>query len=355
MRLYGINYDVGFASGGTTTHEPFDPDIVRREMHIIRADLHCDAVRITGADPDRLEIAARHAAEAGLEVWYSPFTNGLTSDELLALLVDGAERAERLRREGASVVFLTGSEIGLFNAGFVPGDTPEERLRTLTDPERRTATLPAVRARVNAFLARVVSAVRERFAGPVSYASLPFEGVDWSPFDVIASDAGYSDATSAPNLRAGLRTQTSQGKPFAVTEFGCAPYRGAAERAARSGEIVEYDEHARPLRLSAAVVRDEAEQARYVRELLEIYAQEDVDAAFVYTFARWDLPTSSEPARDFDLASFGIVKILEEGRSGTTYPGLAWEPKAAFHALAEYGRARTCRRRQPDQAPGLSR
>ncbi len=355
MRLYGINYDVGFASGGTTTHEPFDPDMVRREMHIIRADLHCDAVRISGADPDRLEIAARHAAEAGVEVWYSPFTNGPTSDELLELLIDGAERAERLRRDGASLVFLTGSEISLFNAGFVPGDTHEERLRALTDPAHRTATPPAVRARVNAFLTRAVSAVRERFGGLVSYAALPFEGVDWTPFDVIASDAGYSDAASAPNLRAGLRTQTSQGKPFAVTEFGCAPYRGAAERASRSGEIVEFDEHARPVRLSAVVVRDEAEQARYVRELLQIYAEEDVEAAFVYTFARWDLPTSSDPARDFDLASFGIVKVLEEGRTGTTYPGLPWEPKAAFHALADYGRARACGRRQADRAPGPSR
>ena len=116
MRLYRINYDIGFSSGGTTTHEPFDSEIVRREMQIIREDLHCDGVRITGADPDRLETAARHAAEAGLEVRYSPFTNGLTPDELMALLVDSAERAERLHREGASVVFLTGSEISLLNA-----------------------------------------------------------------------------------------------------------------------------------------------------------------------------------------------------------------------------------------------
>jgi hypothetical protein len=34
------------------------------------------------------------------------------------------------------------------------------------------------------------------------------------------------------------------------------------------------------------------------------------------------------------------VKVLEEGLTVTTYPGLPWEPKAAFHALAEYGRAR---------------
>ena len=36
-------------------------------------------------------------------------------------------------------------------------------------------------------------------------------------------------------------------------------------------------------------------------------------------------------------ASLGIVKVLNE-RTGTTYPGMAWEPKAAFTALAgRYG------------------
>ena len=34
------------------------------------------------------------------------------------------------------------------------------------------------------------------------------------------------------------------------------------------------------------------------------------------------------------------MKILPPGRVGETYPGMPWEPKAAFHALAEYGRAR---------------
>ncbi|MGI5286329.1 hypothetical protein ACQEVF_23725 [Nonomuraea polychroma] len=78
MRGKGIAYDTGFINAGVSTREHFDPDVVRREMRVIRDDLHCTAVRITGGDPDRLEIAARHAADAGLEVWYSPFTCGLT-------------------------------------------------------------------------------------------------------------------------------------------------------------------------------------------------------------------------------------------------------------------------------------
>lgn len=98
-------------------------------------------------------------------------------------------------------------------------------------------------------------------------------------------------------------------------------------------------QRAEPVRLTVAVERDEVEQAGYLRELLEIYDEAGVDAAFVFTFARRDLSTSDEPGRDFDTASFGVVKILGNG-DGSALPGLSWEPKAAFHALAGFGRAR---------------
>ena len=62
----GITFDTGFRSAGTSTREPFDPEIVRHEMRVIRDDLHCDAVRVTGGYADRLKIAATHAAAAGL-------------------------------------------------------------------------------------------------------------------------------------------------------------------------------------------------------------------------------------------------------------------------------------------------
>jgi hypothetical protein len=68
MRANGITYDAGFINADVSTHEPFDPAVVKREMRVIHDDLHCTAVRITGGDPDRLEVAAQHAAEAGLEV-----------------------------------------------------------------------------------------------------------------------------------------------------------------------------------------------------------------------------------------------------------------------------------------------
>jgi hypothetical protein len=64
------------------------PEVVGRELRVIGEDLHCNAVRVTGGDPDRLELAASHAAEVGLEVWLSPFTCDLTTGQLLDLLAD---------------------------------------------------------------------------------------------------------------------------------------------------------------------------------------------------------------------------------------------------------------------------
>jgi hypothetical protein len=342
MRTWGVTYDTGFVSAGSTTHEPFDPAVVAADLRVIRDELGCEAVRITGGVADRLEVAARHAAEAGLEVWYCPFTNGLTRDELLAFLADGAERAERLRRGGASVVFLTGSEIGLFTEGFLPGADLAERLALITDPARVRAVLPAAQAAINDFLGRAVAAVRERFAGPVSYASLPFEGVDWEPFDIAATDAGYRDATNAAGFPASLHAMLAQGRPFAVTEFGCTTYRGAAEVGGRGDSVVGYDEHGRADRLAEGLVRDEEEQARYVRDLLAAYAAEGVEAAFVQTFACRHLPASDDPARDYDLASFGIVRVRPDG---------TWQPKAAFHAVAEFGRRRRAAQASAAAAP----
>lgn len=340
MKTKGINFDTGFLNKGSSTREPFDPDVVRREMQIIRDDLHCTAVRITGGDPDRLEIAARHAADAGLEVWFCPFTNGLTQDELLALLADCAERAERIRQSGAQVVMCAGSEVSLMTAGFFPGDTLEERMALLSDPVRIRAAVPQVRAQMKVFLQQAVELVRARFGGPVSYASLPFEAVDWSLFDIIATDAGYRNATTSPTYPACMRAYVERGraigKPVAITEFGCAPYRGAGD-AAGSFDPIVWDDDAHAIGLKGDFVRDEEEQATHLREVLDVYESEGIDAAFVYTFARYDLPHRSAPAVDLDLASAGVVKVLDDPAAvrERRYPDMPWEPKAAFDTIAK--------------------
>jgi hypothetical protein len=339
MRGKGITYDTGFVyQAGRSTREPFVPDVVRREMQIIRDDLRCTAVRVTGGHQDRLEAAARYAAEAGLEVWHSPFTCDLTTAELLDFLADSAERAERLRRQGAEVVLLTGSELSLCSVGFLPGDTLGDRVALLGQPHRLREVKADVPARVNDFLGQAVGTVRARFGGRVSYASLPLDGVDWTPFDIISSDAGYRSADIADRYRDSIRAAVGQGKPLAITEFGCTTYRGAADRGGRGDAIVEWGDDGRPARLTGEHTRDEHEQAAYLLELLHIFTAEGVDTAFVNTFARYDLPHRDDPREDFDMASYGVVKVLEN-RTGETYPDMPWEPKAAFTALAGYYRA----------------
>jgi hypothetical protein len=338
MRGKGITYDTGFLSVGTSTREPFEPAAVRREMQIIHDDLHCNAVRITGGYAERLEIAAQYAAEAGLEVWFCPFTNNLTAQELLELLADCAERAERLRRRGAEVVFLTGSELSLMNIGFLPGESLVDRMAVLASPERLRPLFPGIRAALNDLLGRAVEVVRPRFGGKLSYASLPFEGVDWAPFDIISTDSGYRSAEMAARFRDNIRAFVAQGrvqsKRVAITEFGCGTFRGAANVADR-GAAIEWGEGARPARFTAEYTRDEEGQSRYIGELLDVFEAEGVDYVFVYTFARYDFLHRAASHEDFDMASYGIVKVLEGGH-GQRYPDMPWEPKVAFTALAEY-------------------
>ena len=301
-------------------------------------DLHCNAVQVTGGDPDRLELAAGHAAELGLEVWFSPYPLELSPGEILALFTDCAERAERVRKRGAEVVFVTGVELSIMNQGFMPGDSAGERLGLLLSqpPDRRRERLAEVSARLNDFLRDAAAVVRERFRGRITYAAIPVERADWTPFDIMSVEL-IRNAEVAGQYREGVRTLVAQGKPVAITGFGSAAYRGAGDRGARAMEIIEYDEGTgAPVRLNGEYIREEADQATYLREVLEIFDTEGVDATFVFLFELSNLPhrPDGDPRHDLDLASPGIVKTLE-GRHGDTYPDMAWEPKAAFTAVAE--------------------
>ena len=84
--------------------------------------------------------------------------------------------------------------------------------------------------------------------------------------------------------------------------------------------IVEYDNN-RPICLNGDYIRDEAEQATYLRELLEIFTAEGVDTAFVNTFVSYFLPHRCYPRLDLDMASYGVVKVLED-RPGHSYPDM---------------------------------
>jgi hypothetical protein len=333
MRGKGINYDTGFYPGQHDSRPQFDPHVVAAEMRVIARELHCTAVRITGGRPERISVAAQAAAAEGLEVWFAPFPCELAAPELLAVFEDCAERAEHLRRSGASVVLVTGCELTLFASGFLPGQDSYARIARLAKPGPRLfAAFGRLPKRLNTFLAEAADTARARFGGPLTYASGSWEPVDWAPFDIVSVDA-YRDAGNAGRFAADLRKNLGHGKPLAVTEFGCCAYQGAAARGGMGWAIAEYSEGGTP-RLDGDYQRDETEQVTYLRELHEIFSAEGVDLAFWFTFAGYHHPTSSDPRLDVDMASYGLVTVLPDG-PGRGYEGLGWTPRLAFSTMAE--------------------
>jgi hypothetical protein len=319
MRGRGINYDTGFTSNGHSSRPFFDADQVEREMRVIARELHCTAVRISGDDPLRLQVAARLAATTGLEVWFAPFPCELSPGKGRELLAECADLAEDVRRSGARVVFVAGGELSLFGAGFVPGESFADRI-----PNLGRADLHAVCAQLSDYLATVAAAVRGRFGGAVTYAAAPWEEIDWTPFDIVSADS-YRDATNREYFAAGIRRLSRHGKPVAITEFGCCTYRGAADRGGLGWAILDLE--ADPPRLDGDYVRDEDEQVRYLNDLLGIFDEQGVDSAFWFSFAGFWMPRHDEPRRDLDLASYGVVTILDDD-------GTRWRPKRSFYALA---------------------
>jgi hypothetical protein len=109
---------------------------MRRELDIIQADLHANAVRLGGRDPRR---------------WPDRLT------------------------------FCVGNELTLFMRGIVPGRSHALRSRSASLREVALSGLETLRA----FLAEAAACVRRVYGGPVTYCSLPFERVDWDNFDVV--------------------------------------------------------------------------------------------------------------------------------------------------------------------------
>ncbi|HEY1619105.1 MAG TPA: hypothetical protein VGG25_15900 [Streptosporangiaceae bacterium] len=331
MRGKGINYDTGFQPGNRSRPD-FDPAIVAAEIRVIARELGCTAVRISGADPGRIEVAARAAAAEGLEAWFSPFPCELPPASLLELFGDCADRAERLRRDGAEVVLVIGCELSLFNPGYLPGTYFYDRIRRLARPgPRQLAAFARLPKRLNGFLAEAAQAARSRFGGPLTYASGTWEPVDWSVFDIVSVDA-YRDKRNARSFRAELRKHFEHGKPVVATEFGCCAYAGAADRGGLGWDIVDYDESGAAT-LRGEYQRDEAEQVRYLREVSQVFAEEGLDLAFWFTFAGYRNSVGPDPRADPDLASYGLVSMLPDG-PGSGYQGLGWRPRLAFDAMA---------------------
>jgi len=343
MQRNGVSYDVGRHLYGDWRKD-YDPQTVHRELEIIKNDLHCNAIRICGKDLERLETSAKDALQQGLEVWLSPDLWNKSPGQTLAYLIKAAEVAERLRIDHPDQIVLNvGSELTLFMKGIIKGNSMWARMRTAFQSD--FVRSGQHNKPLNDFLFQAVSSVRHVFKGPLTYASLPFEDVDWDLFDIIGID--HYRAT-AINDRYGemLRPLIDLGKPVAIMEFGCCAYQGAEKNTGHAFDIINTKSLALseiPLfgrffkpRLKSIPVRDEMIQTHEVITSLDVFNEEGVYAAFVFCFIDTLHLFNEDPLNDLDRASYSLVKSYGSGTCGSTYPDMTWDPKEAFTAVAQY-------------------
>jgi hypothetical protein len=346
MHTRGVVYDAGtvYGRGPLTvcTVPRFDPDLVRGELEIIATDLHCNAVRIRGRDLGRLHVAAGHALSAGLELWLSPELFDHDHKQTLSYLGNAAVLAEQLRRDvGDRVVLSVGSELTLFMRGIVPGASVTKRFAAL----RASFATGGQVAPLREFLAAAAAAVRGRFGGRITYAALPFESVDWSLFDLVGVDHYRDDRVKDRYVQI-LEQLRAAGKPVVITEFGMRSYQGAASSGALGFGVADHrtvllhqlplvGRLVRPRLKPGGYVRDEELQAAELSQTLSILDAAGVAGAFVNCFADRLAPYSDDPRYDLDMSALSLVRDLG-GRAGSSYPGMPWEPKLSFRAVADF-------------------
>ena len=195
MKLRGISYTVDH--GGD----------VRRDLAVIRDELHCTAVSLYGAHIGRLRVAAETARELGLEVWFQPRLPDQSRRRVLEHLERAAAAAETVRARHRGVTFVAGCEHSLFTNGLIPGPHTFVRLKLLRFMPRLQ---PRVTRKLDALLDEAARLARREFHGPLTYAAAFWEQVDWARFDVVgvnlyrfegnaATYAGRSGRSGATN------------------------------------------------------------------------------------------------------------------------------------------------------------
>jgi hypothetical protein len=309
-----------------------------------------------------------------------------SQEENLPYLEKAAEVAEALRQQFPGKVALSvGSEATLFTQGIVEGENFMQRMKNPSfwmNIQAGKHNEP-----LNAFLDRACRAVRQTFKGEVTYFSVPFEKVDWGPFDFVGVDL-YRDARIKNVFDKVVKGCLAYNKPVVIGEFGCCTY-GGADLLGGNGFIVIFGmmndylgeklsiptPFAEMLKIIPKVdghyIRDESLQAKEIIEELAAFDAVGVEGAFVFTFVSPTSAYNDDPRFDMDLGSFSLVKSYPEkdtfeqiisesakqgkelagiesmpdlsaefanviGKHGSAYPDMPWEPKESFRAVADY-------------------
>jgi len=341
MKVKGVNYDIG-TEMGVNWRPDSDPITVHRELEIIKNDLHCTAVGISGKDIGRVAVTAEAALSLGLEAWLHPADwNNKPPEPTLAYIVEAAKAAQPLHeRYPGKVVFSVGSEFTLFMQGIIEGRTFMQRAKNLRQNgvgiKEGKHNQP-----LNDFLSKVAIEVRKVFDGQIMYRSLVWEQVDWSNFDIIGVDHYWAEQIKDQYIDM-VKPLFTHDKPVINTGFGfnttTAPVTGMLSSLGNEPSLLLHQlpgigRFIKP-KLKVINKRDEALQAKRLIDNLKLLDKAGFSGAFMDQFIFPLKPYSDTPKYDQDRTTSSLVKYFENGRHGTTYPDMTWEPKEAFKAVA---------------------
>jgi hypothetical protein len=330
LTLRGITYDAGteFVPGAPSRRH-WQIDDVRRDLRVIRDELGCNSVSFYGTMLTRILEAARLALDLGLHVVLQLRSVDVDKAGSMARICEAARGAAAMNAPHGRLVLNLGCEITLFTHGFLPGRDFRRRIDNL---RWSWPWLLAANPMLTAFLRRAVAAVRSDFSGPLTYSSGSWETPDWRPFDFVGVDL-YRERGNEANYPQVLRRYFAPRKPVIVTEFGCCAYEGAESLGGSGWMAVDYGTE--PPSVKPEHVRSERVQAETIGSLIDLFEAEGVHDAYLYDFLQTENLHHADPGKDLDMAGYGIVKPVARPDGGVT-----WEPKLAFHAVAErYRRA----------------
>lgn len=333
--LKGINYNAGIEYDSSKVYSAnINLLALKKDLAMIK-DLGCNAIRMYGSHLDKLKAYSEEALKQGFEVWISPRLIDADEKQTVQFVKETAKMAEELRQQYKKVVFIVGNELFMDSRAVFDAPRIFNRAECLQKYIKYIFALkgkPAEKAEMERFLDSTDKAIkklleklakeaRKQFHGNITYASLPWEKVDWKLFDIVSSNL-YKNQWNAPYYLEGLQKLKAHKKPVAITEFGVCAYKGASKLGGSAFDIVIYPEKT----IKEGIVRDEQEQANYLKELIELYIKEGIAAAFVFDFKEEWKVYSKDPRKDLDLSSFGIVQVMADGTA---------IPKKAFSVVKQ--------------------
>ncbi len=330
----GVKYDLGaeLARNEFTrpaSHETF----YRDELTAIRDQLHVSSINLYGSDPTQLMAGLDIAADLGFDVFLQTRLNFLPQADMLDRLSTVAIEAERVRNEGIPIVLDVGCEYLLFADGLIEGNDFFDKMEAITSGDLDWA---AIIQRFGTMLQALADTARAHFGGSITYSDTPDMDFTWDAFDIISIDHYLSSDTRDTYIDI-IDTLAATGKPVWVAEFGSPPWHGASEAGGMAWDIIDYE--AVPPRIVDGIVRDEDEQARAIIETLEYISQSQAERAYLYEFITTGSTRGADPRYDYDLTGYGIVSTWGPEHDQPYETTGHWEPKVAFHRLAEWNLA----------------